>query len=269
VLPAEPCSGLLSNQVTPVAIIRSYKLGPTTPPPDRRPLGRLRVTLDDMRALMQLLDDKRWSGDAGDVVPPSKDSNPVLVAYDEGLFTAAEDMKELSDTDLRNLQVKCDQTTVYLSPSRAEAIGPASINDLIENAWARSLQTPKRPKPRRTWLSVGYALVGALFGVYAIFSWLFLSDAEVDAFLHDYPVAEVVGGTALAFLFLGPTLSLLFDVELFTSRPKNYALIVPFTQDELRKQERSRSKWPIISATIAALALVVSLTFNVINLLRH
>lgn len=254
-----------------MVIHRSYQMGPTAPPPDRRSLGRVLVTLDDMRVLMQILDEHRWSTSDGDVSPPAEEARPVFVTYDEGVFTAAEDMRELSNANLRNLLVKCDQTTVHLSPSRAEAIGPAPINDLIENAWARSRQTRKRPKVERGWSSMALAIFIPVFGLTALVIYFFApSDLGMEAAFAASPFIFITALVVILIFLVVPIATEIAYRDLFgSSRTRNYAVIAAFTQDELRKQESSRSKWPVISATIGVLALIVSVTFNLINLMRH
>jgi hypothetical protein len=223
----------------------------TAAEPDRVSLGRVRVTIDDLDALLKLLSD----------VPLPPGASPLAVEYDKGEFTEATDIQQLLDEELQDLRVKCGDLTVYLSPSRAEAVGPAELGAQVENEWARDRQTRRRPALNR-------ALFGPVTRAFAI-------SFSMAAVAFILPATRIIQDSSLTFflsgVLLGSAVVPLFFTNFFFKAEGSgtYAVILPYSPQEIREQKLSQSKWPIISATIAALALIASLTFNVINLMRH
>lgn len=255
-----------------MVIKRTYRAEQPDRRPDRRSLGKVQVTIDDLRVLMDLLQEisnaemdsilreGRHPESLVRLLQSTVASNTgtpsVGVEFDVGEFSEPGDMRELSDVELKYLRVTANKTTVHLSATRAESIGPPEVNDLVYNVWARPRQTRKRPEgvgPR-----VGQAVV--LFVV-------FLCCLGATVWAPSWEMAVVISVVALIVSVAGSLVQVLRGGASLGVR-SGWAIILPLTIDELRKQERGKSKWPIISATIAALALIASLTFNVINLMN-
>ncbi|MGH3585526.1 MAG: hypothetical protein ACRDQ0_04300 [Pseudonocardia sp.] len=230
---------------------------------DRRSLGRLQVSIDDLKVLIELLRSRGGAtfegiDDAtGDVVDVPY-NEPVVVEFDEGTFTDAEDMRQLSDANLRELRVSSGDITVHLSPFRAEALGPTQMNDTVENVWARPRRTKKRPartEPSGLVILAFFAMVSALLGLVFI---VLLGEILMDPVLPG-PLASLLIITMVAV-----TLGLAFGV-IRIRHQAHYAVIIPLSLDELRKQERGRNKWQNVSGVVGIISLIVAITVAVVN----
>jgi hypothetical protein len=75
----------------------------------------------------------------------------------------------------------------------------------------------------------------------------------------------------LALGALGPiavvalALVVLYPVRWWTSRSNHYAVIVPISLDELRKQERSRNKWQNVSGVVGIVSLLLAISVAIAN----
>lgn len=107
--------------------VRRVGPGPT---PYRRDLGRVLVTTTDLDALVGLL----------------KQSDPTTVLqlrFDGGNFDSSDDLKDLTDSELRTLRVVTDAVEVILNSDSAVAIGGQRSVDEVWDVWAR----PRQYKP--------------------------------------------------------------------------------------------------------------------------
>lgn len=251
-----------------MVIKRTFK-PQAAPTRDRRKLGRVQVAIDDLAVLIEIL---RTRGGAKYMVKsPGGDDVPMLynetvaVAFDEGEFTDAEDMRQLSDANLRELRVNSGDTTVHLSPFRAEALGPTQLNDLIQNTWARSRQTKKRPPDSSVILPYLVGLAIAIVSLVLTVAITVIAEVPGISRLLEPPLlwlsipVTVVGTvliTLLARLLLEPVQK---------QERSNYAVIIPLSLDELRKQERGRNKWQNVSGVVGIVSLIVAITVAVAN----
>jgi hypothetical protein len=87
------------------------------------------VTIDDLEALLVIMRQT------------AADPTTLEVQFSGGYFTDAEDMRHLSDDELRSLKVHSDSAEVNLGPEEAVAVGSGSIPDEIYRTWARARQT--------------------------------------------------------------------------------------------------------------------------------
>lgn len=252
-----------------MVIKRTFKLS-ADPARDRRRLGRVQVAIDDLAVLIEILRTRggatREDRDAttGDIVQVPYDE-PVTVEFDEGEFTDAEDVRQLSDANLREIRVKSGDTTVHLSPFRAEALGPTQLNDLIENIWARSRQTKKRPSgwPIMLWYAAGLAVAAVslvvTIGVLMLAGLPGLSQLLKPPLL--WSTIPVITAGAILMTIMA---RLILDPGSGKDR-SNYAVIIALSLDELRKQERGRNKWQNVSGVVGIISLIVAITVAVVN----
>jgi hypothetical protein len=106
-----------------------HRVGPAPDStPHRKNLGRVLVTIDDLDALIGLL-------------RQSDPSNDLTVQFEGGYFTDPEDMRRLSDQELKKLRINVNSVQVFLDSTQAIAIGHEETCDNIYRLWARPRAT--------------------------------------------------------------------------------------------------------------------------------
>ncbi|MEU4742686.1 hypothetical protein AB0G02_19785 [Actinosynnema sp. NPDC023658] len=215
--------------------------------PSRRALGHLDVTIDDLRALMELLQAKTHA------------TSPIVAEFDEGEFDSASDIKDLSDVNLLRIAVKAPEVTVVLAANKAEAVGSRELVDFVFNAWARQRQAKFRPPTWSKFDQIGTKIFPfiAIAGVIYLFSMIIPAARANDA---EWSLFIFVG----LFGFAG---WIAITANKSNREVMSYARIIPISADEMRKYQRDRQtpRWALY-VSIAALA--ASLAFNVITLIK-
>src|SRR5262245_1844875 len=103
-------------------------------------LGRVRVTIDDLRALVQMLSSfghpsgKKW-----------RLGEDVVIKFKTGEIDSPEDLEHLSQEELNEISVQAPRLVIELSPRVAEAHGAGETCAWIYEHWAKPRQTEHRP----------------------------------------------------------------------------------------------------------------------------
>lgn len=238
-------------------VIRRIYKEPTDPAPARVPLGRIAVTIDDLRALLELL---RAHPDV---------EGEVVVKFDgESEFTHAEDMRELSDASLGDLRVKAGELTVSLSRGFSLAIGPAELCNFVHNSWARSLRTRQRllrnSIPPVIRAAYGFLLLVAVIVIGAgLYQDATATDRDRDGVVESGGLSSLIfGGFIILFVIVFLILGALNEAK------RDLVFLIPFTMDEMRKNRQIKSQVPAWSLVVAVVALIASVAFNVITLVK-
>ena len=210
-----------------------HRVGPL-PEPRRLPLGRLQVTIDDLAALMEL-------------VKPATGATPeVRVQFDGGYLTEAEDIRLLSDEELRRLRVLGETVEVVLSDTQTMAIGETfKVND-VYRLWARTRQLNDVAAKKRLLQTCRLAII---IGLGLTFLLLILGLGIL------FPLGTLLIPVFIVILLLG-TLSI--TIERIARKTPSYhsAVIVPSSLAEYRQQQVS-NKWPKSAVIVAVAAIVV------------
>lgn len=233
-----------------MAIKRNYQEPVPDPNPiERISIGRLRVGIDDLAALMDLLKER-------------DPTQAVHVAFDEGIFDSPEDLRSLSEANLRDLKVHAGNLVVHLRSTYPMIIGPRDSGRYVYNQWARSRQYksvtfrdmyPSGVKDPHVLMVVAMLLFAAYLGASRLLDWIAPPAAS--------GLAIALGLFAAAVLFVG--------ISIYRDEKKTPQVqIIPHTRDEIRNLEAGKSSVPTWSLVVAVLALVVSIFFNVLNYLK-
>lgn len=219
-----------------------------------RSLGRVRVCIDDLAALIALL-----NAESGHV---------ARIAFDGGHFDEPADLRSLSDGELRRLVVQSDNTDVVLGPREARAIGRRPDVEAVYRLWARSRQTHMRPQSTRWRERVTDELFGAFLGSLIgglLVAYIIMTTGVVSEM---FPNAS---SPIIASLGLGVVFVIAFlNTFLYSKTPlwqASYAVIVPFTQDELRKNMVA-NRYPRLSYFVAIASLIVATVAVTVSILR-
>lgn len=225
---------------------------PTQSAPTHLPLGHLVVTIDDLRALLQLL-----TADG----PTKANSAPITVDFGGGYFDDPEDLRELSDRELHSLKILTSDVEVQLSSEAAVAIGQADVCCAIDNKWARQRQTTDLPS------TVGRRFVRKSTSATVVLSLLILAICifGIPAFdlltWHPEVLSPILTAVA-AVVIIG---NLIF-VSKTRWPPTSYAIIDPVTLEERRKERVAKNRH-LQTAVIALAGVVVALIAVIVTIL--
>jgi hypothetical protein len=202
--------------------------------PEHKSLGRVLVTIDDLEALCQQLNEEH---------------EKIRLEFAGGDFDSAQDLRHVSDEELRYVAIKTSDVEIILSDQFAHAIGPPNSIQAVYENWARMRQTKRKP---HGWFD-GHTI--PLFLSLGLFVAAPLAPVIVRGSFIEKLVASILA------LVVGGVMTIL---ELLTVRREvqSYAIVVPMTMNELRSQDAenrrsSKTVWAaIVGATIGALATV-------------
>ncbi|AXB47321.1 hypothetical protein [Amycolatopsis albispora] len=210
-----------------MAVHRRGAERPESRPPSRY-LGPLLVTIDDLRALRDLLTEM---GEA-----------PVI-EFSGGTIDTPDDLRELSDSELLHITVKTAGVEITLSKQGARAVGQGNLVYAVHESWARTRQS-SLGKSRRWWakywglLIAGISVVAGFTGT--TLEWL-PSDAQAAPWV--FAVMFGVSGGMIAYGY---------------SQMPMPTVVVPTTLDEFRKNRTLANRhWQTIA--IAAIAACIAL----------
>lgn len=206
-------------------------------------LGRVLVTIDDLAALMTLV--------------KGPDEPQLQIKFDNGYFTEAEELRTLTDMEMRSLRLKTSKVEVTLSPSLALAIGEQQAVEDVYQFWAEKRRTLLRPRPIQLFDAIAYhsALMGltGLLGLSIIIS------------QFNKPVSTAREYIIIGVASLFSILASVFMWRDLRANKSSYAIIIPLSRDEHRQlsanQKYPRRSWivAIFSAVIAAVAVGVAI----------
>lgn len=207
----------------------------------QRSLGRVRVTIDNLEALRDLLDASQSTGAAA-----------TVLEFEGGWFDHPSDMPKLSDHALRRITVKSSEVEVVLSPTSAIAIGDPNVCDAVYTRWARQNPTRERPIPLGKFQLFPGGLLAFATIVIAMSGFLLPTDpgAEIS-------VPKPLYLAIIAAFGVGAASIMTFKL------PRSYAVVHALTNEEYRKQRaESNRHWRVIAmmAIAACIALGTWLT---------
>jgi hypothetical protein len=228
-----------------IAGVTIHRVGPTREP-HLQDLGRVLVTIDDLRALLDLLQS------------PASGLPNLQVEFNGGYFTDADDLRRLNDNEIRSLRIRTPLLEVVLDPFRAYAIGDDTAVKDVYRLWARARQLPSSKWNERSYLLIDrLLLVAALIGV-AIVVLVTLNGASLIAIVSTASIAFVPAVVALV-------------LSKFMPERESQVEIYPFSLHEHRTAQVS-NKWPraavmvsIVSAGIAVLAIAAPIVFSLLS----
>lgn len=217
-------------------------------------LGRVAVTIDDLQALMDLLQEEHiTSGSA------------LIVEFEGGHFDNADDLRKISDIELRNLTIKSSRLEVRLSSDVAVAIGDANLCESVRRRWARHRVTRIRPEgidsSKHLQVAVSLAsmvrLLVALFVLGIVLGVYFGVEGSPAGEQVEAPAADTDWVSMAVGVLLG-IVAILVGVAWmrYFYRPPNYAVIIPVTLEEFRREQASDAKhWQNVAIALGALLI--------------
>jgi len=229
-----------ATSILAAVTVRRVGLPQETAPLHRTELGRVLVTIDDLAALMTLLTD---------------DTPELHIEFDGGYFTEAEELRTLSDIEVRSLRLQTPEVQVVLNSSDAFAVGERQEAEDVYRLWARARKTQLRPLPipLSDYIIILMPTVLMLSFVLRILSQV--DTVSLTAAYELYIYAGAVGAS-------GPVMSVgIWYIAL--ARRSSYAVVIPLSIDEYR-QNRLNQTYPrriwivtIVSAIITVISVGV------------
>ena len=212
-----------------------YRVGPPPEqaPPHRVELGIVLVTIDDLNALLEVLN--KGSSDK---------ASETRIEFDGGYFTEPEDLRTLSDMEIRSLRLKTENIEIVLNPTDAFAVGDRQEAENVHRLWARARQIPLKMDQKA--LLFAMAPVFALLGLIASSFWL------VWSVMHGY----VINGPFLTLI--AAAMGLYFLTSRNRKDPYPCAVIVPLSLAEHR-QSQSNQMYPRRGWIVAVVAVIVAM----------
>jgi len=180
------------------------------------------------------------------------DDTPELhIEFDGGNFTEAEELRTLSDIEVRSLRLQTPEVQVVLNSSDAFAVGERQEAEDVYRLWARARKTQLRPLPIP--LS-DYIVILTPMVLMLSFVLLILSQVDKASFMaaNGHIFAGAVGALGLVV-----SVSLWYAV---LARRSSYAVVIPLSIDEYR-QNRLNQTYPRriwIVAIVSAIITVIS-----------
>ena len=247
-------------------------LPPQQTEPTRVDLGRLLVSIDDLNALMDVLKAE------------SQESDQIEIEFDGGSIDVPEDLRSLSDAELERLTIKAVDVEVLLSSDRAVAIGDENLCSAVYKLWARARRTRAAPEmrtrrdsgysPIRSFLAIEvlvlFATVVTVIGNYFDTS---VPSGEVTRDLHRDLISTtlnlVMGATVAGLIIFAARWLYKMYLQPTISLPPSFAIIKPLSNDELRKEVATASRYRLTTAititgvvVATATAIVTKLVFK-------
>jgi len=221
-----------------------HRVGPPQEeaPPHRTELGRVLVTIDDLEALKTFLT-------RADTV-----ADDIKVKFDGGHFTEPEDLRHLSDMELRSLRLETPKVQVVLNPSAAFAIGERQEAEDVYRTWARARQTQLRARPIQF-----YEYLLSLIPIVVIVPLILSLIPRMDR--TDDPMA----GTYTIYVVLMAGMAIVISAVLgraVSAKGSSYAIVIPLSLAEHR-QMHATQKYPRRSWIVAILAIIVTAAVTV------
>jgi hypothetical protein len=207
-------------------------------------LGRLLVTIDDLEALIALIVEHSPEG-----------TDAPQMEFVGGTFTEPGDLRTLTDNELKEIEVVNSKVEVHLSDWRATAAGDRELASIVSRAWARPRQTNALPKGREYAIRAERVLIAVVLVIAVLL----------------VPVLDWLKESAIHWSWAIPTLAVVTVLSRAllkqpTRRLDSYAVIVPSTLDEYRK-EQMLGRRQLVTWLIATSAIAVTLFGVLIGML--
>jgi len=217
--------------------------------PQSTSLGRVLVTIDDLRALCDLLRTEQFTGDSQTMVQP-------VMEFRGGTFDDPDDLQQLTDDELKHITVKARRMEIVLSLHTARMIGTRDLSEQVGSSWARSRQTKRRPTLNRgaRWRTRAANLCKGLIGVGVLSA---IGVLIVAGYAKSEGLLWWHGILFLALWISGVTWFMIDEEE------KEYAVILPVTLAQSRVDDQSRQRHlqnallALCSVTVALVGVVV------------
>jgi hypothetical protein len=215
-----------------------HRVGPN-PAPYRQDLGRVLVTIDDLQALLNHVQQSLPAGTS------------LQVQFDGGYFTDSNDIRTLTDDELRSLRIQAPDVQVHLSEHEVLALGDETKAKAVYLQWARSRQVSYAGLTFLRKLASGLASVGIAIIILGGIAILGLERRGV------YPNLEEVA-TMPAIILSVVLLVLYLTIALLDRTLRRKALIKPFSMSEYRSMQHN-NKYPRASWIVAVVAVIVAI----------
>jgi uncharacterized membrane protein len=213
-------------------------------------LGRVLVTIDDLRALHTLMTDLECV--------PGYDSPPEM-GFKGGEFDKPEDLVELSDVELQSIWLRSPNVEIELSTRTATAIGRKDIAEAIYQRWARQRQTRDLPEYARKRQRVMHIALPPLFVVAVVLGVVVVDNQPMSAEWIAPMVFVFIMGIGMAVMLAKLATFVLVE---------SYAIVRSVTLNDYRAaRTESQKHWRTIAmsalaASIALAGLVIGLLFK-------
>lgn len=218
--------------------------------PETKELGNLLVTITDLGALGDLLQDERFHDSSQAAVSPKME-------FSNGEFDDPEDLRQLTDSELREIVVSTSQVKVTLGRDRAIVAGGETQCELVYSQWARQRVTTLRPPPPKSpWWIAAALLLGTIALAVTVGFVLFGTPTPLSA----GPIVALVTTFVVGFFVLTFLVTMYFV-------PTSYALIKPLSQEQFRDDSRTQARHlqiavvtlgTVVAALIGALATIIA-----------
>lgn len=237
-----------------------HRRGTTADSPQPRvSLGRVLVTIDDLRALVDLLEEC------------SNQKEAPVIEFEGGTIDDPAEMRRLSDDELSVITVKNSDIEIILATNEAACYGSKSTADTVYKSWARARPSKITPKAARPYNRVGSwarlnLLVFPLLLVVMIASLVSMAlDSEPDGISRIFfeifgrPGAIIIASLLIVSVAISA-------IRKMVQAPADFAEIQPVTLEEYRKDDTARYR-QIVTWLIATSAVAVSLLGVVLGLI--
>ncbi len=218
----------------------------------RLSLGRIRVTIDDLNALLDVLKHD-LSEDEG-----------VVIRFDGGHFDNPADMHQLSDVELRGLVVVSPNVQVLLSNRQAIAVGDNEACEAVYRMWARNRQTTQPPEDVHKYSGIrelkpktrGLIVAAMSFILGLLFGSLMFGNESTPA--TPFPQIPITPRTITQFALIAIMIAFICYTEYLNRKsPPSYAVIIPSSLEELRKEAPLQARHRI-TVWVTATGIVVA-----------
>ncbi|MGW0893299.1 hypothetical protein [Saccharopolyspora sp. NPDC002578] len=181
-------------------------------------LPRLLVTIDDLRALFELME--------------NLSDSKVVAEFDGGEFDDPDDMRSLPDESLARIRVRATSVQVLLGDTKAYVTGSPRNCEHIRKIWAEPRRRRIWPKSRR---AIGRRQLFRTSLIFSPLAMLFLIPALTAP--GDFHFKQAL----LLSLVLG-TVLLMHLIAYFGPMSFSCATVIPATWEEFRKDQEERAR---------------------------
>jgi hypothetical protein len=245
------------------------------PPDDKQvelPLGPVRVTIDDLSALLSII------AEVTGCAQPRVKFGP-----DAGFFTAARDLRDIPKELRAWFEISTPELTVTLAGNTTEARGNWEHAVAIRERWARPRRTSRgpgyvkpdqTPRQRPSWkhrIRLAAAQLVALSAfAYLCFQMYWTSHLPTPI---SPPLYMQLFSINLHILKVGPyivlPLSIIFLIQAIRARRKaisrGWARILPVTLEQFKSRPDLRGLLQLAPVVTPAIAVVVSIVFGILK----
>lgn len=220
-----------------------HRRAPSDRPDEYTTLGRVRVTIDDLEELADLLN----------AVHGPIEGWPKY-EFTNGTFDRPVDLAELREDEISFIGVKFEDTEITLSTTHAGVYGRKDVCAAVEEGWSSMRQTKDRPTLHRDSKRLGMVILADILLILNYVA--FISGWYLVSYPAWYGVTTGVG----------TVLALAYSAFKVSRRPASYALIFPGSYSEFRRESgvRKRHSQAILASYAGIFLAVISIVVSVI-----